>query len=197
MCDTNIPIQLKDSFLVSEELKADTFIQHKFHKSLKCAAKLQHAETSTAWSIDPSLYLPSKLLHTMQGGHKEEHTHTLTHRLQYGGTHFQLKGSICIPGKRRLSRFMILPPRDGGASSPCVGSNSTVIHFPRYLFMVTQSNKCAVCSVMLHHTSDKVTWVSTSLTAKVTLTSFAFHLLLPREAEHFFSFVSWKYSLTK
>ncbi|MEQ2185018.1 hypothetical protein GOODEAATRI_013847 [Goodea atripinnis] len=50
------------------------------------------------------------------------------------------------------------------ASSPCVGPNSTIIHFPHYLFIITQSNKCAVCPVMVHHTSDKVTWVSASPT---------------------------------
>lgn len=55
------------------------------------------------------------------------------------------------------------------ASSPCVSSNSTTIHFPRYLFIIIQPNKCAVCCVMLHHTSEKVTWVRASPATKVTL----------------------------
>ena len=39
---------------------------------------------------------------------------------------------------------------------------------PTIFFMVTQSNKCAVCSVTPHHDSDKVTWFGTSPSAKVT-----------------------------
>lgn len=36
------------------------------------------------------------------------------------------------------------------ASSPCVGSNSTIIHFPHYLFIITHSNKCAVWRCFIH-----------------------------------------------
>lgn len=157
--------------------------------------------------MDRKLYLPSKLLlhnammMTRINRLKTYHLLPIPPPLQYGGpsqtTRFQLKGGICIP--EEMLGFMILPPGDlrTGASSPCVGSNSTIIHFPHYLFIITQSNKCAVCSVMLHHTSDKVTRVSASPNAKVTLSSSHFHPLLPREEEYFSSFVSWKYSLTK
>lgn len=100
-----------------------------------------------------------------------------------------LKAAFVFPRStfsRLLYDITARRPR-AGASSPFVGSNSTIIHFPHYLFIITQSNKCAVCSVMLHHTSDNVTWVSALPTAKVTIASFPFHLLLPRELEYFSS----------
>lgn len=76
-----------------------------------------------------------------------------------------------------------------GASSPCVGSNSAIIHFPRYLFIITQSNKCAGCEVMLHHTSGSVAGVSMVPTTKGTLSLAHVHLLGARKEEYFLSFV--------
>lgn len=107
---------------------------------------------------------------------------------------FVFPGSIIAPALRYYHRELEEPQRHVWAP---IQPSSTHPPPPRCLFMVTRPNKCAVCSVMPYHTSDKVTRVSTSPTAKVTLSSSAFHLLLPREAPHFSSFVSWKYSLTK
>lgn len=80
-----------------------------------------------------------------------------------------------------------------GASLPCVGSDAAVIHFPRYLFIITQSNKCAMCRVTPPHTSGTVTRVSVSSTHQGYPRSRS-----PADTRNIIHlFVIWKYSLTK
>lgn len=157
------------------------------------------------WYMDPKLYLPSKQLHhnaKMMTGINRLKTWIIPtfSTVAHLGPHVSnLKAAFVFLWSTfsRLLYDITARRLRAGASSPCVGSNSTIIHFLHYLFIITQPNKCAVCSVMLHHTSDKVTRVSASPTTKVTLSSSHFHLLLPREGEYFSSSVSWKYSVTK
>lgn len=86
-----------------------------------------------------------------------------------GAAHFRLKGGICIPRERLpLACFMTLA--SGGARGragrglvsacglqlePHPSPRRPAATRPYYLFIITQSNKCAACSVTPHHTSGR------------------------------------------
>lgn len=159
------------------------------------------------WYMKHKLHLPSKLLlynAEMMTKINRLKSWTPSHPPKYCGTsqatHFQLKGSICIPGEHLFSPALWYYRQETASSSLVSTCGLQFNHhpFPSTIFLSLHPLINVRCApVMLHHTSGKVTRVSASPATKVTVSLALVRRLLQWEEEYLSSFVIWKRSLTK